>query len=149
MAHSHQHHHHHHVSPEAGDGRVVAAIGVNVLLTVAQVAGGIVAGSLALVADGLHNLSDAAALIIAYVARRIARRGSDASMTFGYRRIEIVAALVNYTTLIVLGLYLAEDRDPIGGRTLTNAVIVVPGKTDLRAGRGQRAVALHDQDHLR
>lgn len=108
MAH-HHHHHHHHVGEGDGDARIFGAIAVNVLLTVAQIAGGIVSGSLALIADGLHNLSDAAALIIAYAARRIGRRGSDASMTFGYRRIEIVAALVNYTTLIVLGLYLSAE----------------------------------------
>ena len=50
---------------------------------------------------------------------------------------------------LLLGLYLAEDRDPIGGRTLTNPFIVVSSKAALRAGRGQGAVALHDQDHLR
>ncbi|UOM36351.1 cation diffusion facilitator family transporter [Acuticoccus sp. I52.16.1] len=118
----HDHHHHAHGASDAGDARITGAIAVNVLLTVAQIAGGLVSGSLALIADGLHNLSDAASLIIAFVARRIGRRGSDATMTFGYRRIEIVAALVNYTTLIVLGLYLAGqaverffDPQPIDG----------------------------------
>ncbi|PRY92718.1 cobalt-zinc-cadmium efflux system protein [Hasllibacter halocynthiae] len=100
------HHHHHHVDPEAGDRRVIAAIGVNLALTVAQVAGGILSGSLALIADALHNFSDAVSLIIAFAARRIARRPRDMSMTFGYGRVEVVAALVNYTTLIVIGLYL-------------------------------------------
>lgn len=79
------------------------------MLTAAQVIGGILSGSLALIADALHNLSDALSLVIAFAARRIARRGSDASMTFGYGRVEIVAALINYTTLIVLGLYLASE----------------------------------------
>lgn len=85
------------------------AVGVNVLLTVAQVVGGVLSGSLALVADALHNLSDAASLGIAYAARRIARRPSDPRMTFGYVRAEVVAALINYTTLIVIGLYLAYE----------------------------------------
>lgn len=102
-------HHHHHVDPESGDLRVAGAIGVNVLLTVVQVVGGLLSGSLALMADALHNLSDAISLVIAFAARKIGRRGSDASMTFGYRRIEIVAALVNYTTLILLGLYLVVE----------------------------------------
>jgi cobalt-zinc-cadmium efflux system protein len=66
--------------------------------------GGILAGSLSLIADALHNFSDAASLGIAFAARRIARL-SDALMTFGYVRAEIVAAL-NYTTLIVIGPYL-------------------------------------------
>lgn len=102
-------HGHHHVDPEAGDRRVALAVGVNLLLTIAQIAGGIVAGSLALIADALHNLSDAVSLVIAFVARKVARRPSDERMTFGYARAEIVAALVNYTTLIVIGLYLVFE----------------------------------------
>lgn len=94
---------------EGGDRRVLWAVGVNLLLTVAQIAGGLFAGSLALVADALHNFSDAASLGIAYAARKIARRPSDKTMTFGYVRAEVVAALVNYTTLIVVGLYLGYE----------------------------------------
>jgi cobalt-zinc-cadmium efflux system protein len=81
-------------------------MGVNALLTVAQIVGGILSGSLALVADALHNFSDMASLVIAFVARKIARRPADARMTFGYGRIEIVAALINYTSLILVGVYL-------------------------------------------
>ena len=88
---------------------MLLAVAVNVLLTVAQVIGGIIAGSLALIADGLHNLSDAISLGIAFAARRIARRPSDETMTFGYVRAEIVAALINYTTLILVGLYLIYE----------------------------------------
>ncbi|MEE4211897.1 MAG: cation diffusion facilitator family transporter [Parvularcula sp.] len=103
------HGHHHHVDPEAGDRRVVAAIAVNIGLTVAQIVGGILSGSLALIADALHNFSDAISLIIAFGARKIARRPRDAEMTFGYGRVEVVAALINYTTLIVIGLYLLYE----------------------------------------
>ena len=101
--------HHHHVDPEAGDRRVVLAVAVNLALTAAQVVGGVLAGSLSLIADALHNLSDAVSLVIAFVARKVARRPSDERMTFGYARAEIVAALVNYTTLIVVGLYLVFE----------------------------------------
>ncbi len=103
------HHHHHHVDPSAGDARMFWAIAVNLGLTVAQVIGGIFAGSLALIADALHNFSDAISLVIAFAARKIARRPADATMTFGYGRAEMVAALINYTTLIVIGLYLAYE----------------------------------------
>lgn len=102
-------HHHHHVDPEAGDVRVGLAVAVNLGLTVAQIVGGVLAGSLALIADALHNLSDAVSLVIAFAARKIARRPADARMTFGYGRAEVVAALINYTTLIVLSLYLAYE----------------------------------------
>jgi len=103
------HDHHHHIDPEAGDAKVAFAIALNMALTLAQIIGGVIAGSLSLVADALHNFSDAIALIIAFGARKIARRPADAQMTFGYGRIEAVAALVNYTTLIVIGLYLVYE----------------------------------------
>ncbi|RMA42780.1 cation diffusion facilitator family transporter [Rhodophyticola porphyridii] len=109
MPHDHAHHHHHHADPSVGDWRLALAVGVNIGLTVVQVIGGVLSGSLALIADALHNLSDAMALIIAFVARRIARRPADADMTFGYGRAETVAALINYTTLILLGIYLAYE----------------------------------------
>jgi cobalt-zinc-cadmium efflux system protein len=109
MPHGHKHGHHHHVDPEAGDMRVALAVGVNLLLTAVQVIGGVLAGSLALIADALHNFSDAISLVIAFGARRIARRPSDEAMTFGYGRVEVVAALINYTTLIVIGVYLVYE----------------------------------------
>ncbi|MHA3976084.1 cation diffusion facilitator family transporter [Halovulum sp. GXIMD14794] len=115
------HHHHHHHAPEDG-GKLLVAVLVNLGLTVAQVVGGVLAGSLALIADAVHNLSDALSLVIAWAARRIARRPADARMTFGYRRAEVVAALVNYTTLIIIGLYLLWeavwrlfDPEPVTG----------------------------------
>ncbi len=101
--------HHHDHGSGAGDRRVLCAVVVNVLLTVAQIVGGVVSGSLSLIADAIHNFSDAASLIIAFGARRIARRPADETMTFGYVRAEIVAALINYTTLIVIGLYLVYE----------------------------------------
>lgn len=101
MAHKHD--------QDLGDRRVLWAVLVNVGLTVAQIVGGIFAGSLALIADAIHNLSDAISLAIAFGARKIARRPGNADMTFGYGRAEIVAALVNYTTLIVIGLYLVYE----------------------------------------
>ena len=103
------HGHHHHVDPDSGDGKIALAVAINLGLTVAQVIGGIVAGSLSLIADALHNFSDAIALIIAFAARKIARRPANADMTFGYGRIEAVAALINYTTLIVIGLSLVYE----------------------------------------
>lgn len=123
-------HGHHHVDPEAGDRRVAAAVAVNVALTVVQIVGGILSGSLALIADALHNFSDAVSLIIAFGARKIARRPRDEVMTFGYGRAEIVAALINYTTLIVIGVYLLYeagarflDPQPVAGWT----IVIVAG----------------------
>lgn len=110
MPHDHSHHHHHHhIAPGAGDARVAWAVAVNMALTLAQIVGGILSGSLALIADALHNFSDAIALIIAFFARRISRRPATARMSFGYGRAEAVAALINYTTLVVLAFYLIYE----------------------------------------
>ncbi len=137
MAHSHEHGHSHHGhahlldgAVEGGQRRLAVAVAINLALTVAQVVGGILSGSLALIADALHNFSDAASLVIALWARRIARRPADGQMTFGWGRAEIVAALVNFTTLILIGLYLCFeavmrllDPQPIEGWT----VVIVAG----------------------
>lgn len=91
------------------DGRLVGAIAVNGLLTGAQIVAGALSGSLALIADALHNLSDAASLVIALVARRIGRRPADRLMTFGYARAEVVAALINLVSLLLIGIYLLVE----------------------------------------
>ena len=101
--------HKHHIDPTAGNTRILWAIVINIMLTVVQIVGGILSGSLALIADAIHNLSDALSLGLALFARIIARRPADDTMTFGYGRAEIVAALMNYTTLILLGLFLAYE----------------------------------------
>ncbi|TCP42201.1 cation diffusion facilitator family transporter [Rhodovulum marinum] len=123
-------HAHAHLDPASGDRRVSLAIWASGLLTLAQIAGGLASGSLALIADAVHDFSDMAALVIAYGARKLARRPADAAMTFGYGRIEIVAALINYTTLVLLGLFLIYEGamrivDPpqVGGWT----VVIVAG----------------------
>ena len=101
-------HHHHHHAPESDRG-LLFAVGINVLLTLAQVIGGIVSGSLSLIADALHNLSDAASLGIALFARKISRRPADESKSFGYQRAEVIAALINLTLLITVSLYLIYE----------------------------------------
>ncbi len=102
-------HDHHHDVETMGDRRLGWAIAINMLLTLVQVIGGIVSGSLALIADALHNFSDAASLLIAWVARRVGRQPADHFKTFGYKRAEIIAALINLVTLVIVGLYLIYE----------------------------------------
>ncbi len=103
------HHHHHHDTSELGDRRLAAAITINLILTLAQVVGGIVSGSLSLIADALHNFSDAASLLIAWVARKIGRQPADQNRTFGYQRAEVIATFVNLITLVIIGFYLIYE----------------------------------------
>ncbi len=104
---SHRHHRHDH--GPLNDGRLSWAIAINVLLTVVQVGAGVVSGSLGLIADALHNLSDAASMGIALLAQKIARRPADRLMTFGYQRAELVATLINVTALLLVGGYLLVE----------------------------------------
>lgn len=101
-------HQHHHRKPESDRGLLVA-VGINVLLTFAQIMGGIISGSLSLIADALHNLSDAASLGIALFARKISRKPADEFKTFGYQRAEVIAALINLTLLITISFYLIYE----------------------------------------
>ena len=120
---------HHHQGVQTDSGLWVA-VSINVLLTFVQVIGGIISGSLSLIADALHNLSDAASLGIALFARAVGRKPADQYKSFGYQRAEIVAALMNLTILLVVSLYLlfeafwriAEPREVVGW-----IIIVVAG----------------------
>ncbi|NQW13352.1 MAG: cation transporter, partial [Rhodobacter sp.] len=101
--------HNHHHGDAGGDRKLTWAITINLALTVAQIIGGVLSGSIALIADAIHNFADAGSLLIALLARRISRRPTDTDMTFGYARAEVVAAVINYTALIVIGFYLLVE----------------------------------------
>lgn len=85
------------------------SIVLNVLITVAQVVGGLVSGSLALLSDALHNFSDVLSLVISYVAHKLSHRKANAKQTFGLKRAELIAAFVNALTLVILAIYLSFE----------------------------------------
>lgn len=102
--------------------RLIWELLVNVVLTFVQIAGGVISGSLALIADALHNFSDAASLLVALIARKWAEKPADENRTFGYKRAELIGAMINLTTLILIGVYLlfeavvrAFEPEPIAG----------------------------------
>ena len=118
------HAHTEHINVKNGNGirRLILALFVNLVLTFVQVIGGIISGSLALIADALHNFSDAASLLIALIARKWAEKPADENRTFGYKRAELIGAMINLTTLIMIGIYLlfeavmrVFDPEPIAG----------------------------------
>ncbi len=109
-------------SQDSKEKRLFLAVSVNIALTVAQVAGGLISGSLSLISDALHNFSDAASLLLALLAVKIGQKKPDLSKTFGYQRAETIAALINFTTLIIIGLFLMYEAvvrfvfpEPISG----------------------------------
>lgn len=113
------------------DRRLIVSIGLNGVIVVAEVVGGFASGSLALLSDAMHNLSDVAALAVALVARRLGRQPPSLRHTYGLRRVEVLAALLNAAVLLVVcTLILREavlrftDPQPIrGGLMLTVALV--------------------------
>ena len=106
MPHSHDHSH---GTENVSDNVLLWCIIVNMGLSVFEFVAGAISGSVALMADALHNTNDAAALLIAYIARKISRKGADEHYTFGYRRAELIGAMIQLTALILVGLYLVYE----------------------------------------
>jgi cobalt-zinc-cadmium efflux system protein len=102
-------HGHRHAPEDISDQGLLWAVGLNIGLSGFEVVAAVIAGSVALMADALHNFNDCAALFIAYVARKISRRAANERFTFSYRRTELVGAMINLTALVVVGLYLIYE----------------------------------------
>lgn len=105
MAHSHSHNHSHSHSDLKGRNLLIS-IFLNILITVAQVIGGLVSGSLALLSDALHNFSDVISLVVSYVAAKLTKKKASLHRTFGYKRAEILAAFINASTLVIVAVLL-------------------------------------------
>jgi cobalt-zinc-cadmium efflux system protein len=104
-----QHHHHHGVSPDADRGRLAAALALILAFMAVEVVAGIVSGSLALLSDAAHMLTDAGSIALALGAARLAARPPTAAFTFGLGRAEIISAQVNGATLLVLAGVIAVE----------------------------------------
>ena len=105
MSHSHSHNHSH--NKESLSGRnLLISIFLNILITAAQVVGGVLSGSLALLSDALHNFSDVISLVVSYVANKLVKKKASLQKTFGYKRAEILAAFINASTLIIVAVLL-------------------------------------------
>ena len=98
----------HHLA-ESGPRRLLIALLIVVTIMVAEFVGGLVSGSLALIGDAGHMLVDALALAISFVAIRIAQRPATATRTFGYHRVEVMAALTNGVSLLLVAAYILGD----------------------------------------
>src|SRR5829696_1243191 len=106
--HSHEHHHHT-VAPDADRRRLATALALIVGFMVAEVAAGLIAGSLALLSDAAHMLTDAGSLTLALVAARLAARPPSGRFTFGLGRAEVLSAQVNGAALLVLAGVIAIE----------------------------------------
>lgn len=108
MGHNHHDGHSHH-SHEISGKNIGIAILLNVVITVAQIIGGMLSGSVALLTDALHNFSDVVSLLLSFFTNRLAKRKSTPKQTFGYKRAEILSAFINSATLIGIAIYLIVE----------------------------------------
>lgn len=101
--HSHQH-------GKLSGNRLLFSIVLNIIITASQIVGGLISGSLALISDAVHNLSDVISLIISYIANLLTNKKKQTlHKTFGFKRAEIIAAFVNSATLIIIAVFLAIE----------------------------------------
>ncbi len=101
---SHQHHHLH--DSDVSSFKLFITMILNFIITIVEIIGGVLSGSLSLISDALHNFSDGIAIIISYVAIKLKKRPKNLSYTFGYKRAEILAAVFNSSVLIAISIYL-------------------------------------------
>ena len=110
--HEHQPEHNHQASSHIHDtsnlsGKKIFLVTVlNLTITVAEVIGGLISGSLALLSDSIHNLSDTFAIALSYFANKVAQRPKNPKKTFGYKRVEILAAFINSAVLLAISVFL-------------------------------------------
>ena len=107
MGQSHSHNHSHsHPHGELSGRNLVISILLNIIITAAQVVGGLISGSLSLLSDALHNFTDVLSLVVSYIANVLSKRKASIQRTFGYKRAEILAAFMNASTLIIIAVLL-------------------------------------------
>jgi cobalt-zinc-cadmium efflux system protein len=103
MSHNHSH------NNEQSKSNLLITMLLNFLITIAEILGGILSGSLSLISDALHNFSDGVSIIITYIAIRISKKPRTLKYTFGLKRAEIIAAIINSSTLIIISFYLIKE----------------------------------------
>lgn len=146
------HHHHHHASPPAKfDGAFAIGSALNAAFVIAEIAYGLTAHSVALLADAAHNLGDVLGLLLAWLAVWLGRRTPTATRTYGYGRSSILASLTNAVVLLigVGGITVEAVRrlvegvpaGDVGGKTVMVVAaigIAVNGLTAMLFARGRK-----------
>lgn len=151
---------HNHEHPTLTGKNLLFSIILNIVITVAQIIGGLVSGSLALISDAVHNFSDVISLIISYGANLLTKkRKQTIQHTFGYKRAEIIAAFINAVSLIVIAVFLGIEafkrfRSPIEIKTdlviwlailgiIVNGLSVLLLKNDAKHNLNMKSAYIH------
>jgi len=111
--------------PESGK-RLAIVVALNFIITITEVVGGLMSGSLSLLSDALHNFSDGIAVIIAWIAIKLRTLPRSDHYTFGLKRAEVLAAVINAGALVAISIYLFieawsryHNPEPIAGNIMT------------------------------
>jgi cobalt-zinc-cadmium efflux system protein len=120
--HSHSHGHGHR---DLTGKRLLFSSILNIVITLAELIGGILSNSLALLSDAIHNLGDTIAVLLAFFANKISQKDPNIKQTFGYKRIEILTALLNAVILVVIIFFLFREAwwrfhnpEPVKGKIM-------------------------------
>ncbi|MDP8208891.1 MAG: cation diffusion facilitator family transporter [Candidatus Electryonea clarkiae] len=133
-----------HSHAEALGKRLLLSMLINLLIPALQIIGGILAGSVALLSDAVHNLGDFTALLVAYLANKVSRRGPSARHTFGLRRVEILATVINSALLGGAAVYIAvEALHRLAHPTDVSVNLVIWFALIGIVGNGLSAILLH------
>ncbi len=139
--------------------KLLFTFALNLFITLAEIVGGLISNSLALLSDAVHNLGDTFAVMLAYIANIVGQKTANERKTFGYKRIEILAALLNAIILVVITFFLFieaykrfQSPEPIKGQLmfwvasigfLANLLAVIVLKSDAPKNLNVRAAYLH------
>ncbi len=122
---------HQHATSYTSQKRLLFSILINLIIPIVQLVGGFAAGSMAVVSDAIHNFSDCTGLIIAYVAHKASQQGPSLKYSFGLRRVEILAALINTGILLGASVFLLMESysrflhpEPVSGSLVIVLAIV-------------------------
>ena len=110
MTDKHHHHHanHHEIAQKSVKYLLISFI-INMALSLVEIIGGLIAGSVALIGDALHNTSDAFSILIAVIAFKIGHKKATTKYTYGFKRAEVIGAFVNLILLFISGIYLVAE----------------------------------------
>ena len=103
MSHSHNH------QEAVSEKNLFITMMLNFLITIVEIVGGLFSGSLSLLSDAAHNFSDGIAIIVSYTAIRLSKRPRTLKYTFGLKRAELLAAIINASTLIIISFFLIRE----------------------------------------
>jgi cation diffusion facilitator family transporter len=153
MAHNHQHDHHDHSDVK----NIKLAFFINVAFTLIEIVGGFLTNSIAILSDAVHDLGDSLSLGLAWYFQKVAKKGSDTSYSYGYKRFSLLGAVINSIVLVVGSIFVLSAAIPrifhpetthAGGMFLLAIVgILANGAAVFRLRKGhsinEKVVSLH------